>query len=41
MCLEAAKSIPTGELLAYKLIARRKEDGGLCKSYTEVSCLEY
>lgn len=27
MCLEAAKSIPTGELLAYKLIARRKEDG--------------
>lgn len=22
MCLEAAKSIPTGELLAYKLIAR-------------------
>lgn len=27
MCLEAAKSIPAGELLAYKLIARRKEDG--------------
>nr|DAV04304.1 MAG TPA: hypothetical protein [Caudoviricetes sp.] len=25
MCLETAKSIPTGELLA---IARRKEDGG-------------
>lgn len=25
MCLKAAKSIPTG--LAYKLIARRKEDG--------------
>ena len=27
MCLEAAKSIPTRELLVYKLIARRKEDG--------------
>lgn len=30
MCLEAAKSIPTG---AYKLIARRKEDGAIQKSH--------
>lgn len=38
MCLEAAKSIPTGELLAYR---QKKGRWGLCKSYTEVSCLEY